>query len=155
MNRLEDVRNIVDKLLDRMMDRVEMRCGFVHLYGVSATAVLIARERGLNEEIAAVTGMLHDLVSYETGDPTHHGLRSAARARHILRSTKSFSEEEIGTICSAITHHSEKDGVHGPYEELLKDADVLQHDLYNPAIEAYPNHLTRRERLRRSLQAPS
>jgi HD superfamily phosphodiesterase len=151
MNRLEEVRAIVDRLLLKISDEERVRCGFIHLYGVSLTAVLLARRRGLLEDVAGTAGMLHDLVSYETGDPENHGPRSAARAAAILRSTGAFSGDEIQTIQSAIAHHSEKNKIHGPYEELLKDADVLQHDLYNPMLAPAPGHEERRTRLRRAL----
>lgn len=152
MNRLERVREIVVKLLTRTANPDDKLCAFVHLYGVSATAILLARIRGLDEEIAGIAGMLHDLASYETGDPINHGPRSAARARQILRSISEFSEEEIEHIQSAIARHSDKETVHGPYEELLKDADVLQHDLYNPGLEAHPRHAERMSRLRLTLE---
>ena len=50
-------------------------------------------------------------------------------------------------IQSGIAHHSDKAGVHGPFEELMKDADVLQHYLYDPQLEAHPRHEERRNRL--------
>ena len=149
MNRLEQVRRVVDAALRQVADAEDRRCGFVHLYGVSATATLLARLRGLNEELAGIAGMLHDLVSYESGDPADHGPRSAQRAGEILRALGGFSEEDIVLIQSAISHHSDKEATHGRFEELLKDADVLQHDLYNPALDAHPRHAERRARLRR------
>lgn len=46
-----------------------------------------------------------------------------------------FSEEEIALICSAIFNHSDKDIIHEMFDEILKDADVMQHILYNPLFE--------------------
>ena len=34
-------------------------------------------------------------------------------------------------ITTAISHHSDKNALHGPYDELLKDADVMDHCFYN------------------------
>jgi uncharacterized protein len=153
MNRLEQVRELVDKVIESIAHPERKRYGFVHLYGVSATCVLLARTRGLDEEISAVAGMLHDLATYETGDSENHGPRSAIRAKQILSSTDVFSDEEIRIIQSAISTHSDKANIHGPYEELLKDADVLQHDLCNPSLNPYSEHEGRRRiRLRESLQ---
>ena len=155
MNRLEALRSIIDaQLLSRSSDE-DTRCGFVHLYGVSATAALLARMRGLDEVVAAAAGMLHDLVSYESGDPANHASRSAHRARQILATLDAFDDQEVDWIVSSILHHSDKDVVHGPYDELLKDADVLQHDLYNPELEAHPRHAERRARLRDRLRSQS
>ena len=147
MNRLERVRRIVDRVLRSVLDPEERRCGFVHLYGVSLTATLLAVQRNLDPELAGVAGMLHDLVTYESGDPTDHGPRSAVRSGEILREAGGFTEEEISAIQSAIAHHSEKADEHGPFEELMKDADVLQHAFYNPQLEPYPHHRDRRARL--------
>jgi len=147
MNRLERVRRIVDRVLRSVLDPEERRCGFVHLYGVSLTATLLAVQRNLDPELAGVAGMLHDLVTYESGDPTDHGPRSAVRAGEILREAGDFSEEEISAIQSAIAHHSDKADEHGSLEELMKDADVLQHALYNPQLEPHPHHRDRRTRL--------
>lgn len=157
MNRLEQVREIIDKLIQQVSHPGRRRCGFVHLYGVSATAVLLARLRGLDEEIAGVFGMLHDLATYETGDSNNHGPRSAVLAKQILDSTSAFSSEEITIIQSAISNHPDKKNIHEPYDELLKDADVLQHDIYNPTLDPYDGHeadghYARRARLRDSLQ---
>lgn len=148
MNRLEQVRQVVDDRLNHITNSEARRCGFVHLYGVSATAVLLARLRGLDEEIAGVAGMLHDLVTYSSGDSEDHGPRSAALASKILERLGTFAAEEISIIHAAIAQHSDKASVSERYDELLKDADVLQHDLYNPTIAPYPGHENRRSRLR-------
>ncbi|UCF09910.1 MAG: HD domain-containing protein [Candidatus Bipolaricaulota bacterium] len=153
MNRLERVRQIVDSILRDVADPEDRRCGFVHLYGVSLTATLLARERGLDPDLAAVAGMLHDLVSYESGDPADHGPRSSRRARELLRDVDGFTVEEIDAICSAVAHHSDKAGEHGPFEELLKDADVLQHYLYNTRLAPQRGHEDRRARLLEALPA--
>ena len=150
MDRLERVRQIVDGIVNNVPDPEERRCGFVHLYGVSLTATLLAGQRALDGELAGVAGMLHDVVTYESGDPTDHGPRGAERAGEILRDTGRFTEAEITMIQSAIAHHSNKAGVHGAFEELLKDADVLQHHLYNPQLEAHPRD---RQRLSRLIRA--
>ena len=47
----------------------------------------------------------------------------------------SFSEEEKEFICTAIYNHSDKTMTHAPLDEILKDADVMQHVLYNPLFD--------------------
>ena len=148
MSRLERIRAVVDQSLSSSTNEEALRNGFIHLYGVSATATLLARLRGLDEELAGVAGMLHDLVTYESGDAKDHAARSATRASEILSDLDCFTEEEIACIHSAIFHHSDKASHGNPYEELLKDADVLQHDLYDPSFPPYSGHETRRLRLR-------
>jgi uncharacterized protein len=133
LNRLDQVRQIVDQIVLQQPDEDEMRCGFVHLYGVSAACVMLAEKRGLDVEVCAVTGMLHDIWSYKTGDPTDHARLSAIEAESILRETGSFTDEEIALITDAISCHSAKDQIDGPLAELLKDADVFQGHLCNPS----------------------
>jgi uncharacterized protein len=134
MDRLEIVRQVVDQILRQQQDDEERRCGFVHLYGVSATCTLLAINRGLDPQICSVIGMLHDIATYKTGDPTDHALRSSKEAETILGGIETFSTDEIKSICKAISRHSDKGSIDGPLAELIKDADVLQHYIYNSGI---------------------
>jgi uncharacterized protein len=144
MDRLEAVRQIVDGILRCQPDLEERRCGFVHLYGVSATCVLLAVHRGLDVELCAVAGMLHDIWTYRSGDPADHAALSAREAERILGEMGSFRPDEIAAICGAIARHSAKADRDGDMAELLKDADVLQHHLYNPALgKAHRERLAR------------
>jgi uncharacterized protein len=138
MDRIERVRQVVDEILRAQADEEWRRFGFVHLYGVSHFCALLALKRGLDVELGTIAGMLHDLWAIKTGDPTDHGRRGAPLAREILSGLDCFAEGEMATICQAVAHHREKGEVHGAYDELLKDADVLHHRFYNalfPQIE--------------------
>jgi uncharacterized protein len=149
MNRIERVREIVDAILGDQPDVVKRRCGFVHLYGVAQAAALLALQRGLDLELATVAGMLHDIDTYRTAASPDHAARSADEARRILLVAGSFAAEEMETICTAIRRHSDKGAVHGPLDELLKDADVWQHYLYNVTLPPHEGHGQRRDALRR------
>lgn len=131
MNRLEEIRTLIDNIIYNISDDEERRCAYIHLYGVSKLSSMIAMKRGLNSEIACVAGMLHDLFAYRTGIHEEHDKKGSKEARKLLDNTKLYDEDEIKIIVSAIYHHSDKDNVHGEYDELLKDAEVLQHYLYN------------------------
>lgn len=134
MNRLEQLRLTVDRILRQQANETDRRCGCVHLYGVSSACALLAVSRGLDVELCPAAGMLHDISSYETGDSTDHAHRSASRAEEVLEESGAFSSDEIQSISEAIFLHSDKSTIHGPVPELLKDADVLQHFLYNPSL---------------------
>ena len=149
MNRIEGVREIVDGILCGQPDVVERRCGFVHLYGVAQAAALLAMQRGLDPELATVAGMLHDIDTYRTVAGPDHAVRSADEARRILLEAGSFAAEEMEAICAAVRRHSDKGAVHGPLDELLKDADVWQHYLYNVTLPPHEGHGPRRDALRR------
>lgn len=145
MNRIEKVREVIDELLLNMRDYQERRCAYLHLYGVSQSCALLALKRKENVELAVIAGMLHDIYSYVNMDSQDHAHTGAEMARNILDSLKIFTEEEINSICTAIYHHSDKDITQGSLDEILKDADVMQHILYNPLF-AIKEHEKKRVR---------
>ncbi len=149
MNRLELVRREVDSILLRLASDEDRRCGFVHLYGVSLAATWLAEKRGLDVGLAATAGMLHDLTNYTLGESSDHAVRSSQLASGFLAGLQVFSQEEIATITHAIARHSDKASVDEPMDELLKDADVFHHWLYDPTLAARASHAARRDRLQR------
>ena len=132
MDRLEQLRQVIDDIVHRNPDPEERRCGFLHLYGVADACALLALKRGLDPQLCAAAGMLHDIWNYQMEDNLEHAQLGAAEAEKILSALGSFTADEIRTICGAIARHSNKESVDGETAELLKDADVLQHYLYNP-----------------------
>ncbi|MBQ9951883.1 MAG: HD domain-containing protein [Clostridia bacterium] len=135
MNRIEKVRTVIDEILLNMTDSEERRCAYLHLYGVAQACALLALKRGENVELAIAAGMLHDIYSYAKMDSRNHAHEGAEMARDILKSLQLFDESEENMICAAIAHHSDKSERHGSLDEILKDADVMQHVLYNPLLE--------------------
>ncbi len=135
LNRIEKVREVVDEILFNMADNEERRCAYIHLYGVAQACALLAKKRKENEEVAVIAGMLHDIYSYAKMDTVDHAHKSAIMAREILESLNLFSDNEIDLICTAIYNHSDKLVVQGALDEILKDADVMQHILYNPLFD--------------------
>lgn len=123
---------MIDEVLREQEDEHHRRCGFVHLYGVSATCVLLALKRGLDPELCAAAGMLHDIHAYRLG-PDRHAELGAMDAAAMLQQCGGFTENETGQICRAIRNHSSKGERHDPVSEVLKDADLLQHHLYDTA----------------------
>lgn len=148
MNRIEKVREYVDSILLNMSDIVERRCGYLHLYGVSQACALIALKRNENAELATISGMLHDIYSYSTMDTKEHAHKGAIMAKDILNSLGIFSEDEVEIICSAIHNHSDKCSRYSSFTEVLIDADVMQHCLYNPLVEVDKHEKERFERLK-------
>lgn len=135
MNRIEQVREKVDKILLNMKDSEMRRDAYLHLYGVSQVCALLAQKRNENVEFAIIAGMLHDIYTYAHMDSQNHAYKSAEMSRDILNSLKIFDEDEIKVICTAISHHSDKSMKHNSLDEILKDADVMQHVLYNPLFK--------------------
>jgi uncharacterized protein len=125
----------VDEIVRRQPDVGYRRAAYIHLYGVSANCALLALKRGLDVQLAQAAGMLHDISTYRRADGTDHDRLSAQAARRLLGELGLFSSQETDTICQAILHHRSKGEVHAPMDELLKDADVLSHYLYNPGFK--------------------
>ncbi len=148
MNRIEQVREVGDDILLHMSDAVERRCAYLHLYGVAQACALIAQKRGENVELAVIAGMLHDISSYATMDSADHAHKGAEMAEEIMKSLNAFTEEEIEIVCNAIYNHSDKDMVHACFDEVLKDADVMQHCLYNPLLPVKVQEKVRYEKLK-------
>jgi len=147
MNRIEKIREYVDNVLLHMSDETERRCGYLHLYGVSQACALIALKRRENVELATIAGMLHDIYFYSTMDTKDHAHRGSVMAREILTSLQSFAGDEIDMICTAIHNHSSKGSKHSSFDEVLIDADVLQHCLYNPLFDVAEHEKQRYENL--------
>lgn len=51
-------------------------------------------------------------------------------------------------ICDAVYNHSDKEIAHSDFNEILKDADVFQHCLYNPMFEIKSHEKNRYEKLK-------
>lgn len=129
-NRLEILRNEIDKLIFKKQTE-DIRMYISHMYGVGRFCTLLAIKRNMDVELATTCGMLHD-ICYMTGEGTeNHALRGSEIARNILSTLGTYSNEEIDIIAVAISRHSDKRVVNEPYDELLKDADVMDHCFYN------------------------
>ena len=135
MNRLKLVRSEVDAVLLNQEDVNVRPEGYIHLYGVAQICTMLAMKRRLNVELCTITGMLHDIYTYKIGYVKEHAMLGAVEAENLLRDLEVFTDEEIETIKTAISHHSDKKTKHDKYSELLKDADVLQNSLYNTSPE--------------------
>lgn len=143
MNRVEILRKYIDKILLNMSDNEERRSAYLHLYGVAQSCALIALKRGENTELAVMAGMLHDIYSYAKMDTNEHAHKGSILAREILISLDIANEKEINLICKAIYNHSDKESAHDTFTEVLIDADVMQHCLYNPMIEVMEHERSR------------
>ena len=148
MNRIEKIREAVDGILLNMEDAEERRCAYVHLYGVAQACAMLSMKRNEDVELAIIAGMLHDIYSYAKMDSRDHAHKGTVMAKDILEQAELFTEAEQEKICTAIYNHSDKSAVHDPLSEILKDADVMQHYLYNPQFEVKQHEAARLKSLR-------
>ena len=150
-NRIENVRQIVDCILHRCEEEPHKRLGFVHLYGVSLLAGIIAKNRNTDPELALVAGMLHDISTFKLGVHRDHQQKSSVIAEEILRRTNEFTEDEIKCICTAVASHGRKESTDDKLSEIIKDADVLHHFYYNPYRSPIEQENRRRSTIEKDL----
>ena len=146
VNRLEKLRHEIDRLIMEHQP-YNARYFFNHLYGVSEYCALLAVRRNLNPELAATSGMLHDIYQVTAGTIENHAIEGALVAEKILRAMNAYSEEEIAVITTAISKHSKKRKFHSEYDEVLKDADVMSHCFYNTDFSIIEKDAVRYERI--------
>lgn len=142
MSRLKELRAYVENEINQLEDEEKKLSAIEHLYGVSLSATILAKKRGLDSELAAIAGMLHDLHAYKSGSYDDHAHQGAGLARNILEKLDLTTMEETDAICSSIYHHDDKLVVDSPMDELLKDADVIDHcfkDVSKPIKEKEQN----------------
>ena len=147
MSRVKELQKQVHRELKGMEENQKRAGAIAHLHGVSLAAVMIAKKRGENAELAAMAGLLHDLWAYKSGSYDDHARRGAEYARQVLEKLELTSEEENDIICSAIRNHDSKDRIDSPVDEVLKDADVIHHSLGDPTKEVKAHEQARYEKL--------
>jgi uncharacterized protein len=133
-DRIENVRTVIEGLLETHSTPEQVKDAHIHLYGVALFASLLAKKRALNNEYATIVGMLHDISNYIQGETRKHAKLSAGYAEEIL-GMADFSKTEVSLIATAVANHSNKAVIDDPYSELLKDADVLHHYFYNISFD--------------------
>ncbi|MDF2544221.1 MAG: hypothetical protein K0S47_3939 [Herbinix sp.] len=137
MDRILMVRQHINRIIQSIKSDEERRIAYVHTYGVAQCAAMIAAKRGLNSELAYISGLLHDIYTCFTGSSLCHAISGAEMVRPIIRDMHIFTYEEKEIILSAIFYHSNKERVHDEYDEVLKDADVLQPFLNDACFRTY------------------
>ena len=147
MGRLKELRKIVNAELNQMEDADKRISAVAHMYGVSLAAVMIAKKRGEDPELASMAAMLHDLYAYRTGSYEDHAHKGAELAREILEKLGLTDEKETELICSAIYHHDDKLVTDAPMDEVLKDADVIHHCMNDLSKEIKEKEQARYDRL--------
>ena len=138
--RIDSIRKLLDKNLKAIPDEEIKRCAYVHLYGVGQAAAFLSMKRGYDRktaELMETAGMLHDYAKYIENEEDNHAEKSAIYAKELLEKTAEYSENDIICICDAICNHSKKNEQGSPFDEILKDADEMQHYFRNPLEEFY------------------
>jgi len=151
-NRIEILRNFITNALFSETESIKQRFGyFNHMSSISQFAAFLALKRGENVELATMAGLLHDYHSFKALDSTNHAEKGALLAREVLTELKLTNEQETEMICSAIHNHSSKSTYHSNFDEVLIDADVLQHRLFNITLPEFEHEKSRFDKLAEEL----
>lgn len=123
MNRFEVTHKKINELYETIQDPMNR-----HLCILHHKRVLERVKNKSDNELLYVAAFLHDCGLY-LGLPGKHALSGSKFARSFLSDLHLYSEEEIEKIVDLIALHSEKEKVHYPEAELLKQADISAHSL--------------------------
>ncbi len=152
--KLDAARKLIDDIIKNISDEEYKRGAYVHLYGVGLMASLLAFKRGYSREIAEmaeIAGMLHDLLTYvdPAEDTADHAHKCADYAKKmVLDGLDCFSEEEKIQMYNGIYNHSDKHEKGFWFDEIIKDADAVQHSLRNPMED----HFYSKERIQQVIR---
>lgn len=114
-----------------------------HHHSVAQFSRILAKQRGLQEDVCVVGALLHDIHVIVNGTYKDHAHKSAVIASDIIDKIGLFSDTEKANIIKIVYHHSDKDvWSDDPYEEICKDADTLDSFLYPNAFGFYLKHKT-------------
>ncbi|NLJ99650.1 MAG: HD domain-containing protein [Clostridia bacterium] len=116
------------KITDKTRE-VGLHGEIIHSIGCCRLAQIAALKRNLDMEISGIIGLLHDYGRITTGSKQDHALKAKAPLELLLKDTSLFTEKEITTIITAVANHSSKNIKQGPYDELIKDVDILENYL--------------------------
>lgn len=138
MKRLLRLQSALLKEIDRYETLIPERDHFidwerVHISSCAKLGYLLAEKRGMDPELAACACACHDYGRIITGKQKGHAEAGYLPVQEFLAETNLFTESEIRQIALAVKNHSKKSEVHGPLEEIVKDADVL--DFYQYGYE--------------------
>jgi len=106
-----------------------------HILGSVKGATLLANKRGLDPEIVTIAMILHDLGRIPTGVFEGHDIAGTPLVKKIMQRIGDFTQQEIDLVVRLTRTHRQKDQEGDPYEECIRDADVL--DIYLSGISGW------------------
>lgn len=119
---------IIDSSVGNLSDKerdVPLYQDVYHLLGTIKCVSLLAMKRNMDKEIAVTAMLLHDISRLKDGSNKDHAVKSSQIAEQVLLNDGNYTKEEIDIIVTAIRKHIEKDKIDSDFNELIKDADML------------------------------
>jgi len=119
-----------------------------HMTTTAQIMRLLAISRGLDADICAIAGAIHDVATMETGRQENHAVKSLDFIDALISEYNAGNEKykitgaEIAILKEIIPQHSDKDVVSDNlYAETLKDADAI--DRYLHGVETKEHEIPR------------
>lgn len=153
MESMRQIQAYINGILSQIEVDAQREAAYRRTYGVAQYCALLAAQRGLRTELAYAAGLLHNAYEYRTGSRMCLGQNGAEMVRVALRKIDLSADEKI-LIQSAIYHHEDKAHVHDEYDEVLKDADLLQCLPNGAHMQIHESALPRLENVLKSLNLP-
>ena len=97
----------------------------IHGLGSARAGAILSARRGVDIELGYTVGALHDFGRIVTGQQEDHAVKGYEPVKGFLEGLELFGKEEIEEISLAVKHHSRKDLVGSPLDEIAKDCDIL------------------------------
>lgn len=119
---------IIDSRIGSLTDKgrdVPLYQDIYHLLGTVRCVSLLAMKRNMDKEIAVTAMLLHDISRLKDGSNKDHAVKSSKIAEQVLTNDGNYTKKEIDIITTAIRKHIEKDKIDSDFDELIKDADML------------------------------
>lgn len=132
MNRYDEIEEIVYQDIEKNCFGNKKKQGYRHLFGVATLCLQLSYQFGLDPELCAIMGILHDFSVYKNHSRLNHAFMSSQLAKQILEQSSLFNQNEIDIVVNAIFHHSSKEKTDDDYSELLKLCDVMESYLHEP-----------------------
>jgi uncharacterized protein len=147
---LEEILKLLNVLDEQKMDRdYPLSWERVHATSCSQIGRLLAIKRGVDTELAAFVCSVHDIGRWYTGRQADHARHGEEPIRRFLDQLK-FPADVKEEIVQSVIHHSDKENVGSPLEEIVKDADILDCYLHGDEIKK-PFHVARLQKVLQEL----
>jgi len=122
---LQRIYSFLDDLEEQTIERdYPILWERVHATSCAQIGRMLAEQRNLDTEQAALACALHDIGRWISGRQSDHAPKGEEPARLFLAKGKG-TEETREQIVQAVINHSKKEDVGTPLEEIVKDADIL------------------------------
>lgn len=97
---------------------------FDHMKDAVKYGKLLADKRKIDPDIACIACAMQNVGRIKSGKSEAHALSGYPMVKQMLAGMRCFEPSEMEQIATAVQRHSDKEQVHTPLDELVKDVDI-------------------------------